>query len=99
MKENKILEKAIETWGEDMQVLMLIEEMSELTKALIKYFRNPSTENFHQIAEETADVEITLAQLDIIFKKQHFNEFVMDFKDAKLQRLEQRIKDAQNENQ
>lgn len=93
MTEKEILEQAVKTWGADIQVLMMVEEMSELTKALIKYWRNPTDENLENIAEETADVEITTAQLDIIFKNDDFNSKVLAWKDKKLQRLEQRIKE------
>ena len=38
-REGKILESAIKTWGEEAQIVVAIEEMSELTKALSKYLR------------------------------------------------------------
>ena len=70
---NKICHEAIQTYGVDAQVDMMIEEMSELTKALLKYRRaygQPETvlgllvEN---ILEEMADVEIVLLQMHMIF--------------------------------
>ena len=71
-----------------------IEEMSELTKALLKYIRH---EDFNQgdyddivesIAEERADVSIMLNQLAVIFGK---NE---DAETEKLEHLADIIKDA-----
>lgn len=69
-----ILEKAVETYGTESQVDMAIEEMSELTKALLKYRRalkgntDISVSKAHSdILEEIADVEIMLDQMKIIY--------------------------------
>lgn len=69
-----ILGKAIETYGNESQVDMAIEEMSELTKALLKYRRalkgntDISVSKAHSdILEEIADVEIMLDQMKIIY--------------------------------
>lgn len=63
-----LLEECIRIYGKRSQVDMAIEEMSELTKALLKERRIPdeylSTEH---IAEEMADVIIMLEQLMLIF--------------------------------
>lgn len=48
-------------WGIEMQEFMAIEEMSELTKELIKKIRGK--ENQQEIIEETADVLITVLQM------------------------------------
>ena len=63
-----ILNAAIEKYGRDSQMDMMIEEMSELTKALIKYRRS----GYHhallrEIHEEMADVRIMFDQMKIIF--------------------------------
>jgi NTP pyrophosphatase (non-canonical NTP hydrolase) len=72
-REMALYEGAVEKYGTHAQILMAVEEMSELTKALLKYIRH---EDFGQgdeetvlqsIAEERADVSIMLAQLDVIF--------------------------------
>ena len=69
-----ILEKAVDTYGMESQVDMAIEEMSELTKALLKYRRalkgntDISVSKAHSdILEEIADVEIMLDQMKIIY--------------------------------
>lgn len=71
--ETELYEAAVEKFGEEAQILMAIEEMAELTKALLKFLRN---KNFGQgdrldilkaISEERADVYITLHQLAVIF--------------------------------
>lgn len=57
-------EQAIEMYGKNNQVDVAIEEMAELTQALIHNRRGrPSN-----IPEEIADVEIMLEQLKIIFQ-------------------------------
>lgn len=90
-REGKILESAIKTWGEEVQIVVAIEEMSELTKALSKYLRYYVAEqgdyeqNVSDIREEMADVGIMLNQLCLIFGDPTEEEIL------KLLRLEQRI--------
>ena len=60
-----IFEKAIETYGADLQKQVAIEEMAELTKEICKDFRGKG--NKHFIIEEIADVQIMLQQLLIIY--------------------------------
>lgn len=80
-----ILRKAIQTYGKDHQLLMAIEEMSELTKAICNYNRGRES----NIAEEMADVYIMMAQLEIIFNNS--NEVGMWIK-LKTDRLNERLK-------
>ena len=61
----RTLMKAIDTYGRDAQLKMVLEEMSELQKEICKFWRGK--DNSDAIAEETADLEIMLAQLKIIF--------------------------------
>ncbi len=56
--------KAIDTYGKDKQLDVVIEEMSELTKEICKFKRGQ--DNHQQIVEEIADVEIMLEQLKMI---------------------------------
>ena len=56
-----IIQKAIETYGADLQKQVAIEEMSELTKEICKDFRGKG--NREHILEEIADVQIMLYQL------------------------------------
>lgn len=77
-----VYEHALDTYGIDAQVRMVIEEMSELTKELCKCYRGKA--NLDAIAEETADVTIMLEQLQMIFS---INDEVCEHMDAKVQRL------------
>lgn len=72
-KETALYEAAVEKFGEDAQMLIAVEELGELSKALLKWLRY---KNFDQgrrdellkaIAEERADVGIMLNQLEVIF--------------------------------
>lgn len=68
---DQILLDAVRTWGDEAQRLMMIEEMSELTKALCKLSRAKTEADadtaIENIREEMADVQIMLDQMKIIF--------------------------------
>ena len=80
-----ILKKALDVWGEKAQMLMVVEEMSELIKEILKNV-NRSKNNIDEIAEETADVEIMLEQLKenyrIAEKVKTYNIPAFDFIDS-----------------
>lgn len=83
---NGILEKAIESWGESLQVDMAIEEMAELTKELLKQRRYGY--NQKNIAEELADVIIMIEQMIMLYDMNNEVENQIKYK---LQRLEKRL--------
>lgn len=82
MTEKEIYRAAIEKYGDNHQMMMCIEEMSELTKELCKNIRGRN--NKEQIAEEIADVQIMLEQMKILFDCE---TVVCFWTDEKLQRL------------
>lgn len=87
MKE-QIFNDAIDFYGVNYQTDIAIEEMSELSKALLKYRRKPSEENKRNILEEMADVQITLSQLRLIHIKNDSDYSVFEkFFDDKVHRL------------
>lgn len=70
MPQEYIMQQAIDAWGEDAQLDMVIEECSELIKAILKYRRADDKEKARKhIAEEHADVNIMLDQLAFIMKQ------------------------------
>lgn len=77
--------KAINTYGKKSQEDVAIEEMAELTKALIKNRRYKTPFTVDEIREEMADVYIMLLQLILIYG---FDEEI--FK-KKIDRLKQRL--------
>ncbi len=88
MDETRILQKAIDQWGEDAQIKMVLEEMSELQKEICKRWRGK--DNQDAIAEETADVEIMLDQLKRMLGIQ---EKVQAYRKKKLARLQERLEE------
>lgn len=69
----EVLQECVNTYGAEAQVDMAVEEMSELTKALLKYRRKEAQgskdleEARENILEEVADVIIMLTQLIMIY--------------------------------
>lgn len=69
----EVLQECVNTYGAEAQVDMAIEEMSELTKALLKYRRKEAQGSKgleaarENILEEVADVIIMLTQLIMIY--------------------------------
>lgn len=82
MDLKSLLEKNIAYNGYILQKTVAVEEMSELTKELVKDLRGIADEK--HIAEEIADVEIMLEQLKIIYNN---SDIVEKFKVAKLERI------------
>lgn len=86
-----IYEKAIARWGEDKQIIVAVEEMSELQKALCKHLRGEDWRE--NIIEEIADIEIMFDQLKIIF---NISTDVVIAKERKIARL-YKILEGRNE--
>lgn len=84
---------AIEIYDVDNQIFQAIEEMTELTKALLKLRRvDPDDKKeiekrICDIEEETADVAIMIAQLEMIFDAGH----IQSVANKKIKRLAQRL--------
>lgn len=88
MNRTEILQKAIDSYGPAMQEDICIEEMSELTKAIIKDRRNEdmaASDRINQIREEIADVQIMLDQMRLIYGD------TADQENFKVERLEKRL--------
>lgn len=102
-QEKSILQKAIETYGVNAQIDVAVEEMAELTKALMKDRRNCTfgkgsfgvlVSGRASVADGIADVLIMLEQLQMIFSSEYHVERI---KKEKIQQLENRLQEAQNE--
>lgn len=90
----EVLKQAIEAYGSYAQVDVAIEEMSELTKALLKLRRAGSAgwaDAKESVFEEMADVVIMLTQLMMIYGGR---KAVQQFIDAKVKRLAGRLSEA-----
>ena len=82
----KIYQAALNKWGVDLQTMMAVEEMSELTKEICKIKRGKM--DLDALADEIADVTIMLEQLREIYG---LNDAVCDHMDAKILRLQSRV--------
>lgn len=89
-ERRNIMIRAIQHYGETAQIDMAIEEMAELTKALCKVKRAAtgaeSAAAVANVIEETADVQIMLDQLRLIFARS-----TDEIEEEKLRRLLTRI--------
>jgi NTP pyrophosphatase (non-canonical NTP hydrolase) len=86
------LEKAIETYGKDMQLNVAIEEFSELIKEICKNKRGSN--NRKAIIEEMADCYIMLEQLAIILEIP--NHAISEVASNKIGRLEKRLAEQES---
>ena len=86
MNTQEIYRQAVEKYGIEPQRKMAIEEMAELTNALMKQDRGRNTEA--DVIEEIADVTIMMQQLAIIYGPSAVQEQI----EYKTQRLALRLK-------
>ena len=75
----EICQKTVDSWGRDSQLLMLLEEMSELQKEVLKNM-NRKQDNLKELAEETADVLILLERLIHIYDMSDAVDAAAEFK-------------------
>lgn len=86
MNSKEFYKKIVDTYGKQ-QVIVAIEELSELQKELCKSLR--SNYNYGNIVEEIADVEIMLEQMKIYFEINE-NE-IEEMKEIKIKRTKERL--------
>lgn len=85
----EVYKKAVDTWGVESQMNMMIEEIGELLQAISKYRRayNKSDEvkraAYDHLCEEIADVENMINQFRYIFD----SSLIDKYKEEKLKRL------------
>ena len=99
VKDNReFYKRCIDVWGEDAQIKMCIEEMSELTKELCKNWRKVkrnTPEQIDHICEEIADVQNMVDQMQLIFGEAKVDEY----REMKIKRTEKKLDEeiAQND--
>jgi len=86
-KQLEIIEKAIEVFGKNKQVIKSCEELAELIMAVAKYRLGEG--NRGNVVEEIADVLIMIEDIKIMFNIPMCD--IQDVINAKLERLEGRI--------
>ena len=86
INETEVLQRALDTYGSSMQIVVMMEEMSELQKELCKNLRGRGS--IEHSAEEIADVEIMLEQMKMLFL---CADDVRDVRRRKVERLKVRL--------
>lgn len=86
MNSKEFYKKVVDTYREQ-QVIVAIEELSELQKELCKALRYNS--NYDNIVEEIADVEIMLEQMKLYFNI--LNKDLERMKEHKIERTKERL--------
>ncbi len=66
VEENEIFDEAFRQWGEPAQLMMFLEESSELNHAICAYLRGREGA-IDGIIDELADVDIMVCQLKVLF--------------------------------
>ena len=93
-RENyNLYSRAIRKWGIGAQCDMVIEEMAELTKEILKSRRKGLLHNQKEIVEELVDVEIMIGQLKVILSD-HLHSFpplYHNLRNEKLNRLKEML--------
>ena len=86
-EDKKLFVRAIEKWGWNSQIEMLIEECSEVIQAIQKYKRIPDYDRYFNICEKIADVQIMIAQIETSADYKDLISHVRDLKLLKLRKL------------
>ena len=87
----KIYDAALTQNGAQLQSVVALEELSEAQKEICKFLRGCGS--VEHLAEEIADATIMLEQMRIIYG---INDRVCQYIDAKVQRLADRLRTAEN---
>jgi len=86
-KYNDMFKKAVVVFGVKTQLVVVIEEMAELTKEISKWFRGE--DNRDRLLDEYVDVLVMLEQLKNIF--QFTDEEIDKHLEYKLSRIQERL--------
>jgi NTP pyrophosphatase (non-canonical NTP hydrolase) len=98
MKSENIFKQAVDKFGVEHQLLKLVEEMAELTQAIIKHRLYPNEPKyFDNLIEEYIDVNIVLEQLanSELFNSDIAANLIESFYIKKLNRLESLLKSSE----
>lgn len=85
--EESLLRRAVNTWGEDKQVMLFGEECCEAAVEVLKV-ENGRSDGLADLIAEIADVSIMVDQMRLILGTD-----LEEVRAAKLKRLEQRLND------
>lgn len=96
VERNAIYDALIKKFSPNAQMIVAIEELSELQKEICKYLRNKEQLYLVKgLVEEIADVEIMLEQIKFLLR---LDWSVEEMKDNKIRRTQERyLKEVSNE--
>lgn len=86
--DREVMQRALDTWGEEAQINMAHEELGELQSELARLWRGRSTGE--DVIDEIADVQIMMGQLAVVFGEKAVEEAVT----RKMDRLNERLDDT-----
>jgi NTP pyrophosphatase (non-canonical NTP hydrolase) len=96
MEKENIYIEAIKVFGKEVQLLKAVEEMAELTQAIVKLRINKNDYSKERLTssviEELADVIIMVNQLSLMFDRNELGNKI----NAKLTRLKKIIQEAKD---
>lgn len=94
--KTELYREAVALWGIDAQLTMLIEECSELTKAICKFKRKRDKVTQERMVGEAVDVSLMIEQIRFMFLVD--SKLWSDLKRRKLLRLKAMIDYAKKHN-
>jgi NTP pyrophosphatase (non-canonical NTP hydrolase) len=86
MEKRMLMKKALDTLGEEFQIMLLVEECGELLQAIGKVYRKKQG-SIENIQEEIADVQLMLDQIKLLYDEDEIDRIM----DQKLTRLKTRL--------
>lgn len=91
-ERDEVFKQCLHIYGDDPQIDMMLKEMSELSKALLKNkpFGGSDPKGWDNIIDELADVRIMVRQMEILFQCENEVESRIDYK---VQRQARRLKE------
>ena len=90
---SKILNSSIDKWGEDLQLIIAMEECGELTRAISKVLRGKEGA-IANVIEEVADVQIMIEQITFVLERRGLSnarECIEEQRQQKLRRTVERL--------
>lgn len=94
MTEREILRRNVRRNGAAVQIDKAIEEMAELTQALMKWRHSRGEQKFEHVCEEIADVKITVMELQMVLDEMSNNDAtnqIDNWTHTKMKRIEATI--------
>lgn len=85
MDTPNLYQQALTFFGKSSQEEKLVEEMAELTQAIMKYRRKPNEKNRQNLHEEFADVQVVMEQIKLTLDEETLNDYTA----KKITRLDQ----------